>query len=120
MTLLDHAVDLGHELVHLVQGPFLFAPIVLRLPVVNEVFHVGDRDAVLTVRDLNFVYRSDKPVHAVKDVSLTLRRGEILGLAGESGCGKSTLLRTIHGSGTVISVISHPLGCSRRSLRSIR
>jgi peptide/nickel transport system permease protein len=56
----------------------------------------GERDAVLTVRDLNVVYRSEKPVHAVKDVSLTLRRGEILGLAGESGCGKTTLAYAIN------------------------
>jgi len=34
-------------------------------------------------------------VHAVDDVSLTVRRGETLGLVGETGCGKSTLARCI-------------------------
>ena len=34
-------------------------------------------------------------VEAVRDVSLTLREGEILAVVGESGCGKSILCKTI-------------------------
>jgi peptide/nickel transport system ATP-binding protein len=51
---------------------------------------------VLTVEDLTIVYEVDEPVTAVRDVSLTLNRGEILGLAGESGCGKTTLAYAIN------------------------
>jgi peptide/nickel transport system ATP-binding protein len=49
-------------------------------------------DAVLEIRNLDVDYGlGDQAVHAVQDVSLTLHRGEVLGLAGESGSGKSTL-----------------------------
>ncbi|MEU7895681.1 ABC transporter ATP-binding protein [Nonomuraea sp. NPDC049152] len=51
---------------------------------------------VMEVRGLGVDYLSSSgAVHAVADVSLDLRRGEILGLAGESGSGKSTLAHAI-------------------------
>ena len=42
-----------------------------------------------------FLDRHVGDVRAVDDVTLTIRRGETLGLVGESGCGKSTVGRTI-------------------------
>ncbi|SBT41702.1 ABC transporter ATP-binding protein [Micromonospora auratinigra] len=49
-------------------------------------------DPVLEIRGLRVDYGlGDAAVHAVRDVDLTLHRGEVLGLAGESGSGKSTL-----------------------------
>jgi peptide/nickel transport system ATP-binding protein len=51
---------------------------------------------LLEVKHLNVDYlASNGTVHAVTDVSFSLQRGEILGLAGESGSGKSTLAYAI-------------------------
>jgi peptide/nickel transport system ATP-binding protein len=52
----------------------------------------GAEEPVLEIRRLCVDYgRGSRAVHAVIDADLTLRRGQVLGLAGESGSGKSTL-----------------------------
>jgi len=49
---------------------------------------------MLDIKGLSVGYRG---VRAVQDVSLTVRRGEVVSLIGSNGAGKSTILRTIAG-----------------------
>jgi NitT/TauT family transport system ATP-binding protein len=51
---------------------------------------------VIEARDLSLVFQTgDGPVHALKDVNLTINRGEFVSFIGPSGCGKTTFLRCI-------------------------
>lgn len=57
---------------------------------------------ILEVKNLEVIYQSKKnifgglkTVHAVNDVTFSVKKGEILAIAGESGCGKSTLAKAI-------------------------
>ena len=63
-------------------------------------------DIILEVRNLKKYFQAGRPgwfsrreefVHAVDDIDLQLRRGEVIALVGESGCGKSTLSLTLMG-----------------------
>lgn len=62
-------------------------------------------DILLEMNDLkvhfpvesSFLKRSTEAVKAIDGMSLTVKKGETLGIVGESGCGKSTLARTIVG-----------------------
>ncbi len=65
---------------------------------------VADRDVVMRVTKLckffkqtkpGIIRRPDDPVRAVTDLTLTIHKGETVGLVGESGCGKSTAGRTM-------------------------
>lgn len=63
-------------------------------------------DLILEVKNLKKYFQAGRPgwfsrqenfVHAVDDVDIQLRRGEVIALVGESGCGKSTLALTLMG-----------------------
>jgi peptide/nickel transport system ATP-binding protein len=43
------------------------------------------------------LFGTDREVQVVEDVSLSIRRNEVFGIAGESGCGKTTLLKLVAG-----------------------
>ncbi|ACJ17257.1 ABC-type dipeptide/oligopeptide transport system, ATPase component [Thermococcus onnurineus NA1] len=56
---------------------------------------------VLEVKDLKMYYFTSKGVvKAVDNITFNLKKGEVLGLAGESGCGKSSLGFTLMGMPT--------------------
>ena len=50
---------------------------------------------VLSVKKLNKIYR--KNIHAIKDLNLEVKEGEILGLLGPNGAGKSTFINILAG-----------------------
>jgi len=53
-------------------------------------------EKILEVKDLSVeFYKGGKVIPALRDVSITLKENEVLGIVGESGCGKSTLALAI-------------------------
>lgn len=53
-------------------------------------------EPILKIDNLNMRYRTKSGyTQAIRDVSLTLEKGEVMGLVGESGCGKSSLAFSI-------------------------
>ncbi|AGT08717.1 ABC transporter ATP-binding protein [Paracoccus aminophilus] len=52
--------------------------------------------SVIDARNVSLTFRTnDGPVHALKDVDLTIEKGDFVSFIGPSGCGKTTFLRTI-------------------------
>ncbi len=64
---------------------------------------------LLDINNLTIDFRTDEGlVHAVRDVSLNVRPGEIMGLVGESGSGKSVTAKTIMRLNPNNAIIQHP------------
>src|SRR5688572_28851472 len=56
----------------------------------------GEATRMIEVQNVSKVFQvGKKQLLALKDISLTIQSGEVLGLVGESGCGKSTLGRLL-------------------------
>jgi ABC-2 type transport system ATP-binding protein len=66
----------------------------------------SDGAAIVEIRDVSKVYASGQ--HALKDIDLSIRRGEIFALLGPNGAGKTTLINIVCGivnptSGTIVA-----------------
>lgn len=56
----------------------------------------GQSAPVIEAKGLGLTFETaDGPVHALKDVTLTVGKGEFVSFIGPSGCGKTTFLRAI-------------------------
>jgi peptide/nickel transport system ATP-binding protein len=84
--------------------------------------------AILTLEHAGKTYRQEgQDVHALSDITLAIRPGEILGLVGESGSGKTTLARVLLGltspdAGSLLELEGTPLAprVQRRSEEQVR
>ena len=88
--------------------------------------------SLIEVKNLHVEYESSKGalggkniIHAVNGVDLTIKKGEILAIAGESGCGKSTLAKALlklepTKSGEIIFENQNVISLNKKDLKEFR
>lgn len=77
-----------------------------------------------TVIEVSHLKKSFGENEVIKDISLSVRKGEVIALIGPSGCGKSTFLRCLNGlepiQGGTVSLHGEPVEYGKNSLVKIR
>lgn len=76
---------------HAMVAPFIDVADNILKPVLETPTSIELNNVSVSFKTANGIYT------AVKDISLTVKKGEIISLIGHSGCGKSTLMSTISG-----------------------
>ena len=83
-------------------------------------------ETLLEVKGLKKYFKTKRGMlHAVDDVSFSIKKGETLGMVGESGCGKSTTGRAIlrllePTAGSVVFDGTDVLACDQEQMRKMR
>ncbi len=83
-------------------------------------------EAMIEIKNVGKTFKGkDNTVEALKDISLSIGKGEIYGIIGMSGAGKSTLVRCLNylekpTTGTVFIEGKNLSECSDKELRKIR
>lgn len=74
-------------------------PVAIKLGNVSKTFHIYDK-ASYTIRE-RFAHlfnpNKSRRIEALRNINLTVNKGEILGIIGRNGSGKSTLLKVMAG-----------------------
>ena len=64
----------------------------------NDFHKINNQETAVSIKDVTVSFKGSKGTFtAIKDISLNIKKGEIIALIGHSGCGKSTLMNTISG-----------------------